>query len=111
MINCIKSILKFFLNPIIDDWNGGISLVRLTFIAIMYATYTNILANKGIDWSTLVIILFILIYMCFKGDAAVLIGKLLDNVGNLKSSVASKMTEIKKANSTSASDSDSEDKS
>lgn len=92
MINSIKNLFKFILNPITDDWNGGISLVRLTFIAIMYGTYQNILDNKGIDWSVLVIILFILIYMCFKGEAPELIGKLLDSVGSLKSETIKNVT-------------------
>ena len=95
MLNSLKNLFKFLLNPLTDDWNGGISLVRLTFIAVMYGVYKDILNNRGIDWTILLIILFILIYLCFKGEAPQLISKLFDTIGTLKTQIPDSM--MKKA--------------
>lgn len=92
MINAIKNLIRFILAPVTDDWRGGLSLVRLTFISIMYGVYQNIVKNEGIDWSILIIILFILIYLCFKGKAPELIGKLLDKTSDFKSDALKSIT-------------------
>ena len=78
------NLLKFVLNPITDDGNGRLSLTRLTFIAIMYSVYCRVNQGQGIDWSVLIIILFLLIYFCFKDQAPTLIGKLFDSISAIK---------------------------
>ena len=80
----ISNFFRFLLNPVTDDWNGGISLIRLTFIGLMYGVYHLLEKNLPIDWSYLVIILFLLIYLCFKGEAAPLISQLLNSINSLK---------------------------
>lgn len=94
------NLLKFILNPITDDGNGRLSLTRLTFISIMYAVYGRIQVGQGIDWSVLVIILFLLIYFCFKDQAPMLISKLFDTISSMRISPASITNEYKKQNDT-----------
>lgn len=84
MINFIKNIVFFILNPITDDWKGGLSLMRLSFIVMLYHVVKIIDIQGAIDWSILVVILFQFIYICFKGEAPQLISKLLDVVGDIK---------------------------
>lgn len=85
----LSKFFKFLVNPITDDWNGGISLIRLTFIAIMYGVYQLMEKSNPLDWSYLVIVLFLLMYLCFKGDSAPLISKLIDMVTTIKTSAVS----------------------
>jgi len=88
----LLNFFRFWLSPITDDWKGGVSLIRLTFIALMYGIYKLLEKNQPIDWSHLIIILFLLIYLCFKGDAAPLISQLLNSITSLKSSTISAIT-------------------
>lgn len=76
----MKNLILFILNPILDDWNNKPSLIRLTYIALMYSVILIVMEQGSIDWSVLVIILFLMIYLCFKGEAPKLISKLLSTV-------------------------------
>jgi hypothetical protein len=89
MLNQLKSLILFILNPILDDWNNKPSLIRITYVAIMYAIVGVIMSGQGVDWSVLVIVLFIMMYLCFKGEAPRLIEKLLDMVTAIKAGVFS----------------------
>lgn len=63
---------------------------------MMYGIYHLLEKNIELNWTYLLLTLFLLIYLCFKGDAAPLISQLLNLIGSLKNIPADLLKDVQK---------------